>query len=204
MNIWKASSERTLILEYDVNRYQAQFLRMIWRAEFAKDLEPFVDRFASWLKDLSHPANFAMQKREIMVGYLRAVRGNALEVHYGGYTPLGSPVYYIPGHRGNALVFVRNTLSVEVIGELLPTLAPHTVNQMARPKVTTAYMEDGEKMQRAEWDGKPKRPPKKGEYFLSGAHVTAYRARSDMTTPYFIAVPIPPKEKKVDVKWPGY
>ena len=32
-----------------------------------------------------------------------------------------------------------------------------------------------------------KRPPKKGEWFLSGAIVEAYKARNDMTTPYQIA-----------------
>lgn len=32
-----------------------------------------------------------------------------------------------------------------------------------------------------------KRPPKKGEYYLSGAIVTAWRAFADMTTPYRIA-----------------
>lgn len=42
--------------------------------------------------------------------------------------------------------------------------------------------------QRAAWDGEPARPPKKGELYLSGAKVTAYKAPSDLTTPYFIAV----------------
>jgi len=40
----------------------------------------------------------------------------------------------------------------------------------------------------ARWDGQPARCPMKGEYFLSGALPTAYRAKADMTTPYFIAV----------------
>lgn len=39
------------------------------------------------------------------------------------------------------------------------------------------------------WDGQPKRPPKKGERYLSGATVMAYLAKADMTTPYFIAYP---------------
>lgn len=42
----------------------------------------------------------------------------------------------------------------------------------------------------AKWDGKPMRKPKKGELFLSGAKVTAYRAKADMDTEYFIAVEI--------------
>jgi len=42
----------------------------------------------------------------------------------------------------------------------------------------------------ARWDGQPARCPKKGEYFLSGAQPTAYRAKADMTTPYYIAVPV--------------
>ena len=32
-----------------------------------------------------------------------------------------------------------------------------------------------------------KRPPKKGEMFLSGAFVRAYEAPNDLTTPYMIA-----------------
>ncbi len=31
------------------------------------------------------------------------------------------------------------------------------------------------------------RPPKKGEYYLSGAIVEAYRAPNDLSTPYWIA-----------------
>lgn len=33
------------------------------------------------------------------------------------------------------------------------------------------------------------RPPLKGEYFLSGAYIAAYRAPNDFTTSYRIAVP---------------
>jgi hypothetical protein len=40
---------------------------------------------------------------------------------------------------------------------------------------------------RAMWDGKPKRAPKAGEWFLSGAIIEAYQARADMSTPYHIA-----------------
>lgn len=40
----------------------------------------------------------------------------------------------------------------------------------------------------AKWDGKPKRAPKKGEYFISGAVPVAYKAKADMTTEYYIAV----------------
>lgn len=40
------------------------------------------------------------------------------------------------------------------------------------------------------------RPPKKGEYYLSGAIVTAYRAPNDLSTPYWVCEPInePPPE----------
>lgn len=41
----------------------------------------------------------------------------------------------------------------------------------------------------ARWDGQPKRAPKKGELFISGALPFAYLAKEDMTTTYFIAVP---------------
>lgn len=41
------------------------------------------------------------------------------------------------------------------------------------------------------WDGNPPRCPHKGEYYLSGAIVTAYRAGQDLGAPYFIAVPVP-------------
>jgi len=37
------------------------------------------------------------------------------------------------------------------------------------------------------------RAPKKGEYFLSGASVTAYLAKNDLTQEYFIAKPHVPK-----------
>lgn len=45
---------------------------------------------------------------------------------------------------------------------------------------------------KARWDGCAPRAPKKGEYFLSGAIVTAYKAPNDLTTEYFIAVPLDP------------
>lgn len=32
-----------------------------------------------------------------------------------------------------------------------------------------------------------KRPPRKGEWYLSGAQVEAYRAHNDLSTPYHIA-----------------
>ncbi len=42
----------------------------------------------------------------------------------------------------------------------------------------------------ARWNGEPKRAPKKGELFISGAVPVAYKAKADMTTEYFIAVAI--------------
>lgn len=33
------------------------------------------------------------------------------------------------------------------------------------------------------------RPPKKGEYYLSGAIVAAYRAPNDLSSPYWVVVP---------------
>ena len=38
---------------------------------------------------------------------------------------------------------------------------------------------------KAQWTGE-KRPPKKGEWYLSGAIIEAYQAKNDMTTPYYI------------------
>ena len=35
------------------------------------------------------------------------------------------------------------------------------------------------------------RPPKKAEFYLSGAVVHAYRAPNDLSTAYWIAVPVP-------------
>lgn len=40
---------------------------------------------------------------------------------------------------------------------------------------------------RAQWDGLPKRPPLKGEYYLSGAIITAYKAPNDLSEAYHIA-----------------
>lgn len=39
---------------------------------------------------------------------------------------------------------------------------------------------------KARWTGEH-RPPRKGEFYLSGAVIEAYRAPSDLTTPYHIA-----------------
>ena len=41
-----------------------------------------------------------------------------------------------------------------------------------------------------------KRPPSKGEWYLSGAIPAAYRAPTDLSEEYYIAIPIsdPPKE----------
>lgn len=39
----------------------------------------------------------------------------------------------------------------------------------------------------AQWDGHPARPPRKGEWFLSGAMIGAYRAGQDLTASYHIA-----------------
>lgn len=41
-------------------------------------------------------------------------------------------------------------------------------------------------LKKAVWTGE-KRPPKKGEWFLSGAIVEAYRAKADISTPMHIA-----------------
>jgi hypothetical protein len=40
--------------------------------------------------------------------------------------------------------------------------------------------------EKAKWTGEF-RPPRQGEYFLSGAIIQAYKAHKDMTTPYHIA-----------------
>lgn len=40
------------------------------------------------------------------------------------------------------------------------------------------------------WTGE-KRPPRRGEFYLSGAIVEAYRAPNDLDTPYHIAVLVP-------------
>lgn len=44
----------------------------------------------------------------------------------------------------------------------------------------------GPKHKLYDWNGEY-RPPRKGEYFLSGADVIAYLAPNDLSTPYFIA-----------------
>lgn len=40
------------------------------------------------------------------------------------------------------------------------------------------------------WDGQPKRLPRKGERYISGAFPYAYIARTNLDTPYFIAIPL--------------
>ena len=44
------------------------------------------------------------------------------------------------------------------------------------------------------WNGQPARAPKAGEFFISGALPVAYRANADLSTAYFIAVPVDPLE----------
>lgn len=39
----------------------------------------------------------------------------------------------------------------------------------------------------AVWDGKPRRKPKAGEWYLSGAQIGAYRAPNDLSTAFHIA-----------------
>lgn len=49
------------------------------------------------------------------------------------------------------------------------------------------FMKDGQVVQlRAVWTGEM-RPPRKGEWYLSGATIAAYQAPNDLTTPYHIA-----------------
>ena len=40
------------------------------------------------------------------------------------------------------------------------------------------------------WDGQPMRNPRKGEFYISGAIATAYKAHRDIESPFFIAVPV--------------
>ena len=44
------------------------------------------------------------------------------------------------------------------------------------------------------WDGNPMRNPRKGEFYISGAIATAYKAHRDIKSPFFIAVPVPVHE----------
>lgn len=53
----------------------------------------------------------------------------------------------------------------------------------------------------AVWDGNPPRCPKKGEWYLSGAVIEAYRAPNDLSTPYYIANLVRTKtERKTVIK----
>jgi pyruvate/2-oxoglutarate dehydrogenase complex dihydrolipoamide acyltransferase (E2) component len=72
-----------------------------------------------------------------------------------------------------------------VVAGLLSTEDAHTRPAIGfkRVRVESARLP----VKYARWDGLPKRCPRKGELYLSGAVVVAYRAKADMTTPYFIA-----------------
>lgn len=50
---------------------------------------------------------------------------------------------------------------------------------------------------KAQWDGQPRRCPKKGEWYLSGAIITAYRAPNDLSDEFHIARIVEVEEKKV-------
>lgn len=52
------------------------------------------------------------------------------------------------------------------------------------PKATYPGSEFGSK--RYQWTGE-KRPPKAGEWYLSGSVITAYKAKGDISYPYHIA-----------------
>lgn len=54
------------------------------------------------------------------------------------------------------------------------------------------------KSMRAVWTGEM-RPPRKGEWYLSGAIVEAYRAPNDLSTPYHIAKLVKVEERIVKV-----
>jgi hypothetical protein len=49
-----------------------------------------------------------------------------------------------------------------------------------------SWQQDGYKEVKAVWTGE-KRPPKKGEWYLSGAEIGAYLAPNDLAQPYHIA-----------------
>lgn len=51
----------------------------------------------------------------------------------------------------------------------------------------------------AVWDGKPRRPPKKGEWYLSGADIAAYRTPNDLTQEFHIARLVRVESKTVQV-----
>lgn len=48
------------------------------------------------------------------------------------------------------------------------------------------------------WNGE-KRPPKKGEFFISGAIPEVYQAPNDLSYEYHIAVPVATPQKKIVV-----
>lgn len=56
------------------------------------------------------------------------------------------------------------------------------------PVPGSAYLRQPLKQYR--WDGQPARCPRRGEFYLSGAVVHAYQAKHDLSTPYYIAVPV--------------
>lgn len=53
------------------------------------------------------------------------------------------------------------------------------------------------------WDGQPMRAPRAGEFFLSGAEPVAYFASNDLTTPYWIMVPVTPASRRLRVRTLG-
>lgn len=57
---------------------------------------------------------------------------------------------------------------------------------------------DNHKNLKARWTGE-KRPPRRGEYFLSGAVIEAYKAENDLTTPYHIAELVEIETKTVQI-----
>lgn len=61
--------------------------------------------------------------------------------------------------------------------------------KLTRTRTAKTYQLAGGKKSnilRARWTGEM-RPPRKGEWYLSGAVIEAYQAPNDLTTPYYIA-----------------
>lgn len=57
---------------------------------------------------------------------------------------------------------------------------------------SATYPGEGWGKMRYQWTGE-KRPPKAGEYYLSGSVITAYKSLGDMSYPYHIAKAVDPK-----------
>jgi hypothetical protein len=152
----------------------ANFLYFIW-VTFTRDL----DADSSRICNLMSASNFQFS------AHFAARMVIASEIKQIGSSGIGNILINCLLQAGD-VSFPGNPMPVSS----LPEAASHPKPRFGFKLLYIAMGERPPGKIHAKWDGNPARPPKKGEYYASGARSMAYLARNDLTTPYFIMVPV--------------